>query len=121
MPVNYTDDVFKMLDLQDASQTKYTGGTVMHIFLGEAVADHAAVKNFVRTVATNYHLPYFSLTPTFSVCPNHGYLTGEKSQCPECGARTEIYSRVVGYLRPVNQWNDGKQAEFIKRKLYKIA
>jgi ribonucleoside-triphosphate reductase len=121
LPVNYTDDIFHVLDLQDSLQSKYTGGTVMHIFLGEAVADPESVKHFARKVCQNYSLPYFTLSPTFSVCPSHGYLRGEKHVCPDCGARTEVYSRVVGYLRPVNQWNEGKQAEFALRSRYQIA
>jgi len=120
LPVNYTGDVFQVLDLQDDLQTRYTGGTVLHIFLGEAAPDPQAVKTFIRKVCENYHLPYFTITPTFSVCPEHGYITGECYKCPKCGAKTEVYSRVVGYLRPVDQWNEGKQAEFKLRSLYKI-
>jgi len=120
LPVNYTDDIFKVLDLQDSLQSRYTGGTVLHIFLGEAVADPQAVKTFIRKVCDNYHLPYFTITPTFSVCPEHGYITGEHHKCPKCGAETEVYSRVVGYLRPVKQWNEGKQAEFNLRSKYRI-
>ena len=120
LPVNYTDDIFKVLDLQDDLQTRYTGGTVQHIFLGEAIADPQAVKAFVRKVCQTYRLPYFTITPTFSICPEHGYLRGEKKTCPTCGKDTEVYSRVVGYLRPVNQWNEGKQAEFALRSHYQI-
>ncbi len=120
LPVNYTGDIFKVLDLQDDLQTRYTGGTVLHIFLGEAAPDPGAVKTFIRKVCENYHLPYFTISPTFSVCPEHGYITGERYKCPRCGAKTEVYSRVVGYLRPVDQWNEGKQAEFKLRSLYKI-
>jgi anaerobic ribonucleoside-triphosphate reductase len=120
LPVNYTDDIFQVLDLQDELQARYTGGTVLHIFLGEAAADPQAVKAFVRKVCENYRLPYFTLTPTFSVCPTHGYLRGEQHCCPECGEETEVYSRVVGYLRPVGQWNEGKQAEFALRNYYQI-
>ncbi|MDR1906696.1 MAG: ribonucleoside triphosphate reductase [Puniceicoccales bacterium] len=120
VPVNYTDDLFSILDHQDDLQTKFTGGTVVHCFLGERIYDTDIVKNLVRKIATNYKLPYFSLTPTFSICPTHGYLSGEKKQCPSCGAKTEVYSRVVGYLRPVQQWNDGKQAEFTMRKTLKF-
>ena len=115
LPVNYSNDPFEVLDLQDELQCRYTGGTVLHFFLGEAVADPEAVKSFVRTVCDRYRLPYFSLTPTFSICPEHGYLRGEQAMCPDCGRQTEVYSRVVGYLRPVVQWNDGKQAEFRMR------
>ncbi len=120
LPVNYSDDIFNVLDLQDPIQTRYTGGTVQHIFLGEAAPDPQAVKSFVKKVCEMYSLPYFTLTPSFSICPTHGYLKGEVSQCPECGATTEIYSRVVGYLRPVNQWNEGKQTEFTMRKHYQV-
>ena len=118
--VDYTDDIFVNLDLQDELQTKYTGGTVTHVFLGEAVPDPQAVKAFVRTVCQKYRLPYFTLTPSFSVCPSHGYFRGEQAECSTCGTKTEVYSRVVGYLRPVNQWNDGKQAEFALRTRYRI-
>ncbi len=120
LPVNYTNDIFKVLDLQDDLQTRYTGGTVLHVFLGEAAPDPGAVKSFVRKVCSNYHLPYFTLTPSFSICPNHGYLKGEVGECPDCGQKTEIYSRVVGYLRPVDQWNKGKQAEFDLRNHYRV-
>ena len=120
LPVNYTDDIFQVLDLQDGLQSRYTGGTVLHVFLGEAVADPQAVKAFIRKVCENYHLPYFTITPTFSVCPEHGYITGKHDKCSSCGAETEVYSRVVGYLRPVKQWNEGKQAEFNLRSKYRI-
>ncbi len=120
LPVNYTDDIFLAMELQDELQAKYTGGTVMHVFLGESVVDPGSVRSFVRKVCENYRLPYFTLTPTFSVCPSHGYLRGENPACPDCGAETEVYSRVVGYLRPVKQWNDGKQAEFAMRSKYSI-
>lgn len=118
LPVNYTDDIFKTLALQDNLQAKYTGGTVLHIFLGEKVADTAVLKSLIKKVATNYRLPYFTITPTFSVCPSHGYLSGEQHKCQDCSQETEIYSRVVGYLRPVKQWNNGKQAEYSQRKPY---
>ncbi len=120
LPVNYSDDVFQVLDLQNDLQAKYTGGTVLHVFLGESVANPESVKNFVRRVCQNYSLPYFTLSPSFSVCPSHGYLRGELPICPICGETTEIYSRIVGYLRPVNQWNEGKQAEFSMRSRYSI-
>ena len=119
LPVNYTDDLFETLQLQDRLQAKYTGGTVLHIFLGEQLSDIEAVKNLVRKVSANYRLPYYTLTPTFSVCPTHGYLNGEQPRCAKCGQETEIYSRVVGYLRPVKQWNDGKQAEYAMRRTYR--
>jgi len=120
LPVNYTDDVFRVLDLQDHLQTRYTGGTVQHVFLGESVADPHAVKSFVRTVCENYRLPYFTISPTFSICPDHGYVRGEHHRCPRCDKATEVYSRVVGYLRPVGQWHEGKQAEFGLRARYRI-
>ncbi|KAF0180199.1 MAG: ribonucleoside-triphosphate reductase [Nitrospirae bacterium] len=120
LPVNHTDDVFEYLDLQDALQAKYTGGTVVHIFAGECVEDHESVRNLVRTVCGNYRLPYFTVTPTFSVCPEHNYIAGEKPVCPHCGRPSEVYSRVSGYLRPVAQWNKGKAAEFADRKEFKV-
>jgi len=121
LPVNYTDDLFEALELQDRLQTKYTGGTVQHLFLGEEVTDIEVVKNLVSKVSNSFKLPYFTLTPTFSVCPSHGYLAGEHATCDTCHAETEVYSRVVGYLRPVCQWNSGKQTEFCMRKTYKTA
>jgi anaerobic ribonucleoside-triphosphate reductase len=119
LPVGLTDNLFEALDLQDELQCKYTGGTVFHGFLGERLPSGAAVKNLVRKIAENYHLPYFTLTPTFSICMDHGYLSGEQKTCPECGKECEVYSRVVGYLRPVSQWNVGKQAEFEERRSFK--
>ena len=121
LPVNYTDDVFETLMLQDDLQAGYTGGTVLHIFLGERVSQIRTVKSVIRKIASNYRLPYFTLTPTFSVCPVHGYLSGERPACPTCDRETEVYSRVVGYLRPVKQWNDGKRLEFARRKTFKVA
>lgn len=121
LPVDYTDDLFETLELQDELQTRYTGGTVLHIFLGEQVADPGAVKSLVRKVTSGYKMPYITITPTFSVCPSHGYIVGEQQICPTCGAQAEVYSRVVGYLRPVAQWNDGKQAEFALRREYSMA
>ena len=118
LPVNYTDDLFELLDLQDNLQTKYTGGTVVHFFLGERMADPKALKNLVKKICNNYKLPYFTFSPSFSVCPNHGYINGEQKQCLSCGTNCEIYSRVVGFLRPVEQWNNGKKAEFVMRKQY---
>lgn len=112
LPVNYTDDIFEILELQDNLQTKFTGGTVVHFFLGEQIKNPAVVKNLVKKIAEQNELPYFSITPTFSVCNTHGYLPGEQNECPECGNKCEVYSRVVGYLRPVEQWNNGKQAEY---------
>ncbi len=121
LPVNHTDDIFEALELQDELQTKYTGGTVLHIFLGEQVGDTKTVKNLINKVADNYRMPYFTLTPTFSVCPSHGYLNGKQERCSVCAQETEIYSRVVGYLRPIKQWNNGKQAEFEVRKTFNLA
>lgn len=120
LPVQTTDDLFEALDHQDELQTRYTGGTVLHLFLGERLANPQAVKALVRRIASGYRLPYFSLTPTFSVCPEHGYVSGEHFKCPHCGAASEVYSRVVGYLRPVQQWNEGKQAEYSRRRVYKV-
>ncbi len=119
LPVNYTDDVFEALYLQDDLQTKYTGGTVLHMFLGEQITDVEVTKAMIKKVANNYKLPYFTLTPTFSVCPSHGYISGEQKKCNKCDQETEIYSRVVGYLRPIKQWNNGKCAEFDLRKTFK--
>jgi ribonucleoside-triphosphate reductase len=116
LPVDASDDVFAVLDHQDELQARYTGGTVQHVFVGEAIDDANAVKLFVRAVCERYRLPYFTVTPTFSVCPEHGYVAGEHPRCPRCDAATEVYSRIVGYLRPVQQWNPGKQAEFAERR-----
>jgi len=121
LPVNYTDDILEALKLQDDLQTKYTGGTVLHFYLGEQISDVEAIKALIKKVVNNFRLPYFTLTPTFSVCPSHGYLSGEQKRCSACGKETEVYSRVVGYLRPVKQWNDGKQAEFAIREVYEAA
>jgi ribonucleoside-triphosphate reductase len=120
LPVNYTDDVFEALDLQDEIQSKYTGGTVFHTYAGERISNPLAVKSLIRKICTNYHLPYVTFTPTFSICPSHGYLSGEVATCPTCEDNCEVYSRVVGYLRPVKQWNKGKQAEFSMRKEYRF-
>jgi ribonucleoside-triphosphate reductase len=118
LPVNYTDDIFAALDNQDSLQTLYTGGTVFHIFLGEKAPSVKSTAMLVRTIANNYKLPYFTLSPTFSVCKSHGYLRGEHSKCPSCGEKCEVYSRIVGYLRPIEQWNDGKKSEFEIRKTF---
>lgn len=120
LPVNFTDDIFEALELQDGLQTKYTGGTVLHMFLGERINDGEAVKTLVKKTFTDYELPYITLSPTFSVCPNCGYLEGEQKHCPRCDHECEVYSRIVGYLRPVNQWNEGKKAEFGMRRVYKV-
>jgi len=119
LPVGLTDDLYQALKLQEPLQTRYTGGTVFHIWVGERLPGEAA-RVLVRKVAENFRIPYFTLTPTFSVCPTHGYLAGEHPQCPECGARAEVYSRVVGYLRPVEQWNSGKQSEFSDRQVFTV-
>jgi ribonucleoside-triphosphate reductase (formate) len=121
LPVQYSDDIFEVLDLQDELQTKYTGGTVVHLFVGEEITDPANVKKLVKLICERYHLPYFTITPTFSICPTHGYLSGRFESCPQCGAPSEVYSRVVGYLRPVNQWNEGKVEEFKVRKTFKLS
>lgn len=121
LPVYYTEDIFETLDLQDPLQVKYTGGTVVHIYVGEKIEDIKVVKSLVKTVCHKYRLPYFTLTPTFSVCSDHGYLSGEHFNCPKCAKSCEVYSRIVGYLRPVSQWNKGKQEEYALRKPYKIA
>lgn len=118
LPVNYSDDIFEVLDLQDELQTKYTGGTVLHIFGGERVEHSLGVKNLVHTICKSYHLPYFTFSPTFSICPQHGYLIGEQPECPNCHRNTEVFSRIVGYLRPVSQWNEGKKAEFKMRTTF---
>ncbi len=115
LPVQYSEDIFEILDLQDNLQTKYTGGTVIHFFLGERVHDVNAVKSLVKKICTEYHLPYFTISPTFSVCKNHGYLHGEVFTCPTCNSECEVYTRIVGYLRPVEQWNKGKRAEYGNR------
>jgi anaerobic ribonucleoside-triphosphate reductase len=118
LPVDYAGDLFEALEHQESLQTLYTGGTVFHIFLGERLHSWKSAAELIRKVASSSRLPYFTLTPTFSICPTHGYTSGEHKQCPVCGAASEVYSRVVGYLRPVDQWNDGKQAEFDIRKTF---
>ncbi|MDP8220516.1 MAG: ribonucleoside triphosphate reductase, partial [Candidatus Stygibacter frigidus] len=121
LPVYFSDDLFEVLDQQDSIQTKYTGGTVLHLFTGERIDDPNMVKVLVKRICENYHLPYFTFSPTFSICPEHGYLLGEQYKCPICNQVTEVYSRVVGYLRPVQQWNKGKKMEFKLRKTFKVA
>ena len=121
LPVGYTDDLFEAMELQDPLQTLYTGGTVLHGFIGERLNDNQTVKNLVKKVTRLFHMPYFTLSPTFSVCAEHGYINGEQDHCPKCNSETEVYSRVVGYLRPVSQWNVGKRAEFYDRKVFEVA
>ncbi len=118
LPVNFSDDIFEVLDLQDELQTKYTGGTVLHIFGGERVEHGESIRKLVRTICDSYRLPYFTFSPTFSICPQHGYLVGEQPVCPLCHKQTEVFSRIVGYLRPVSQWNEGKKAEFRLRTTF---
>lgn len=120
LPVDSGLDVFSMLDNQNELQSKMSGGTVVHLFIGEKIKNPAVARDFVRRVLENYKVPYISLTPTFSICPTHGYIAGEESKCHECGADTEVYSRIVGYLRPVKNWNVGKKEEFSDRKTLKI-
>jgi ribonucleoside-triphosphate reductase len=121
LPVGFTDDIFQALDLQEELQTKYTGGTVFHAFLGERIANVETAKALVKKILTNYRIPYLTLSPTFSICDNHGYLKGEQHMCPECGKETEIWTRVVGFHRPVQNWNKGKQEEFKDRKTFSVA
>ena len=118
MPVDFSGDLFEALEHQETLQTLYTGGTNFHIFLGERLPSWKSAAELIKKVSWNSKLPYFTLTPTFSICPTHGYTSGEHKTCPTCGIRSEVYSRVVGYLRPVDQWNDGKQAEFAIRKTF---
>ena len=120
LPVGYTDDIFQALDIQDRLQTLYTSGTVFHAFLGEKMPDWRSAMKLVRTVAENYELPYYTLSPTYSVCADHGYIAGEVYQCPHCGKPTEVYSRITGYYRPVQNWNVGKAEEFKERKTYDV-
>ena len=120
LPVEYTADIFDALDIQDELQTLYTSGTVFHAFLGEKLPDWKAAATLVRKIAENYKLPYYTLSPTYSVCREHGYLTGEQKVCPHCGTRTEVYSRITGYYRPVQNWNDGKAQEYKNRVVYDI-
>ena len=121
LPVGYTEDIFTALDVQDELQTLYTSGTVFHAFLGEKLPDWKSCMNLVRKIAENYHLPYYTMSPTYSVCKEHGYLAGEQYSCPHCGQKTEVYSRITGYYRPVQNWNDGKSEEFRNRKTYDVA
>ena len=120
LPVGYTEDIFEALDIQDELQTLYTSGTVFHAFLGEKLPSWQSAASLVRKIAENYKLPYYTMSPTYSICKNHGYITGEHYTCPECGETTEVYSRITGYYRPVQKWNDGKAQEFKDRKVYDI-
>ena len=120
LPVGYTEDIFTALDIQDELQTLYTSGTVFHAFLGQKLPDWKAAANLVKKIAENYKLPYYTMSPTYSVCADHGYISGEVYTCPTCGKTTEVYSRITGYYRPVQNWNDGKRAEFANRKVYDI-
>lgn len=120
LPVDYTRDIFDALDIQDELQTLYTSGTVFHAFLGEKLPDWKAAANLVRTIAENYKLPYYTISPTYSICKEHGYLAGEQKTCPHCGAQTEVYSRITGYYRPVQNWNDGKLQEYRNRTEYDV-
>jgi ribonucleoside-triphosphate reductase len=120
LPVDYTTDIFDALDIQDDLQTLYTSGTVFHAFLGEKLPDWKAAASLVRTIAENYKLPYYTISPTYSICSEHGYLAGEQKICPKCGRTTEVYSRITGYYRPVQNWNDGKLQEYANRTTYKV-
>ena len=120
LPVGFTDDIFETLDLQDELQSLYTGGTVLHLYLGEEIKNRSAAKSLIKKVFSRYKLPYISLTPTFSICNNHGYISGEHYTCPACGEPAEVWSRVVGYLRPVQNFNVGKREEYQLRKKYQI-
>ena len=120
LPVNFTDDIFSALDLQEELQVRYTGGTVFHIYLGERIENIEACKKLLQRIMGRYRVPYITITPTFSICLDHGYLPGEQYECPQCGRETEVWSRVVGFYRPVQNWNKGKQSEFSERKVFKI-
>ncbi len=120
LPVEYTDDIFECMDLQDELQSLYTGGTVQHLYLGEKIDDINVIKELIRTVFEKYKMPYISITPTFSICNTHGYISGEQFTCPDCGADTEVWSRVVGYLRPVQNYNPGKKEEYMLRTKFVV-
>ena len=120
LPVGYTEDIFEALDVQDELQTLYTSGTVFHAFLGEKLPDWKAAASLVRKISQNYKLPYYTLSPTYSICKDHGYIAGEQYVCPICGRTTEVYSRITGYYRPVQNWNAGKTQEYKERKVYDI-
>jgi len=120
LPVNHTDDLYAALEHQEELQGLYTGGTVFHVFLGERIGEPESCKLLVRRIAERFRMPYYTITPTFSICPDHGYLAGEHLRCPVCGRPTEVYSRVVGYYRPVQNWNKGKQEEYRQRRTYAV-
>ena len=120
LPVGYTDDLYTALDIQDKLQTLYTSGTVFHTFLGQKLPSWKSCMNLVKKIAENYHLPYYTISPTYSVCKDHGYIEGEEYVCPKCGKKTEVYSRITGYYRPIQNWNVGKTAEFKERKEYDV-
>jgi len=120
VPVGFSDDIFEVLDLQDDLQNLYTGGTVHHIYLGESIEDVLTCKRLIKKIFDNYKLPYISITPTFSICSEHGYIRGEEFRCPQCGCETEVWSRVVGYLRPIQNYNKGKKEEYFDRKKFKL-
>ncbi|MDD8049500.1 MAG: ribonucleoside triphosphate reductase [Thomasclavelia sp.] len=120
LPVGYTDDIFEALDVQDELQTLYTSGTVFHAFLGEKLPDYKGAASLVRAIATNYKLPYYTISPTYSICPDHGYISGEEYECPICGKKTEVWSRITGYYRPIQNWNEGKTQEYKERKEYNV-
>lgn len=120
LPVSFSEDIFEALDIQDDLQTRYTSGTVFHAFLGEKLPDWTSTASLVRKIAENYKLPYYTISPTYSVCKDHGYIAGEHFTCPECGGQTEVYSRITGYYRPVQNWNDGKAQEFKDRTVYNL-
>lgn len=120
LPVDYTTDIFDALDIQEQLQSKFTGGTVFHTFLGEKITDWKTCANLVKKIAENYRVPYYTISPTYSICKEHGYITGEVEICPDCNRETEVYSRITGYYRPVKHWNDGKQSEYMNRKEYSV-
>jgi ribonucleoside-triphosphate reductase len=121
LPVDFDGDMFTALGNQEDLQAKYTGGTVFHTFLGEKISDWKVTRNLVEKIATNYRIPYFTISPTYSICPDHGYITGEHYECPHCGKTAEVYSRITGYYRPVQHWNRGKKEEFKHRKEYDVS
>ena len=120
LPVSFTSDIYQALDVQDGLQTLYTSGTVFHAFLGQKLPSWKSCMNLVKKIAENYHIPYYTMSPTYSICKEHGYLVGEQFTCPHCGQETEVYSRITGYYRPVRNWNDGKTEEYKNREKYNI-